>query len=431
MRCRFRFLVFLLGLALLAGTHAAALAGVKDPIEGDAFRALVAAQDLELQHELEAVCARVVGEGVGCLVTGPMDPFYDGADGAKRLFHSVRVVCSDSETPQRIVEALREDGRLEQSANHRRLEKTVQRAIPGFRGVIVVVDMDGDKRRALLLTEHENRWLVWVRDVHANAFADVESKQFEDYALAVSDYLFGLRDDPAREQEGADRCPKASAFGLTDSASFYAPRPPYVIQGYTNYKEFLHAHEDIHTPFAQGILGFVPGDSLRGAMTGSPPEKAWPNKEQPIIQHEYRKFFGRGGNTAVLRTLDGDMIADLEPGEYFYCVGLSGRVRFGYEIPREEVARIEEETGREVPRANHAFLFPGEPVLTAGAFFVREGRIVEVDAHSGHYFYSNITESIREDVSKRSDEYLMTLGHFFAALDRMGVDTRGILVSKM
>ena len=46
------------------------------------------------------------------------------------------------------------------------------------------------------------------------------------------------------------------------------------------------------------------------------------------------------------------------------------RSRFAFEKPREEVERIEQETGRKVPRANHAFLFPGEPVLTAGAFFV-------------------------------------------------------------
>jgi hypothetical protein len=82
-------------------------------------------------------------------------------------------------------------------------------------------------------------------------------------------------------------------------------------------------------------------------------------------------------------------------------------------------------------------LFPGEPVLTAGAFFVEAGEagaepaIVEVNTHSGHYFYSNVTSTIREDISRRSDEYLLTIGHFFVALDREGISYSGILVSKM
>lgn len=404
--------------SVLVVTAAPAGAGVKDPVEGDAFRVLIAAQHVGLQRALLAVCAPLADERAGVLVTGPMDAFYEGDSGGERIFHAVRVVCSDGAVADRVVGVLRDGGYLKNSAVW---SGRGDDPFPGFRGITAVVDIGGERGSALVLTEQQNRWLVWVRDVRAGGDADVGSERFAGYARAVSRYLAG----------SGEEAPQAGAFGLPAEASLYPPRPPYVIEGYDNYKAYLRAHEDITTGFARGILGFVPGDSLRRAMAAFPPEKAWPNKEEPLIQHEYREFFERGGDTAVLRTLSAEMIPGLRDGEYFYCVGLAGTVRCGYEIPREEVERIETETGKKVARANHAFLFPGEPVLVAGAFVVRAGRIVEVDAHSGHYFYSNVTASVREDIAVHSDDYLMTLGHFLAAMERMGVETRGILMSKL
>ena len=136
----------------------------------------------------------------------------------------------------------------------------------------------------------------------------------------------------------------------------------------------------------------------------------------------------------VLRTLTSEVFTTLEPGEYFFVVGLSGKIRFGRELLREEVERLEKKTGKEVPRANHAFLFPGEPVLAAGAFFIEEREspyLARVNAHSGHYFYSNVTATIRKDIVERSDEYLMTLGYFFRALDRQGIAYDSVLISKL
>jgi hypothetical protein len=125
----------------------------------------------------------------------------------------------------------------------------------------------------------------------------------------------------------------------------------------------------------------------------------------------------------------------LQPGEYFFAVGLSGKIRFGYEMLREEVERIETETGRKLPRANHSFLFPGEPIMTAGAFFIRRRNgkpyIDHINAQSGHYFYSNVSPTIRDDIAERSDHYLLTLGHFFAALDRLNIPHASVLIWKL
>ena len=156
-------------------------------------------------------------------------------------------------------------------------------------------------------------------------------------------------------------------------------------------------------------------------------------KEAARLQEEYQEFFERGGDIRVMQTLTKEGFDTLRTGEYFFAVGLSGKIRFGRELLRKEVKRIEQETGRKVPRANHAFLFPGEPVLTAGAFFIDERaptKLIKVNAQSGHYFYSNVTETIREDIAERSDHYLLTLGHLFRSLDSLGIPYDGILISK-
>jgi hypothetical protein len=124
----------------------------------------------------------------------------------------------------------------------------------------------------------------------------------------------------------------------------------------------------------------------------------------------------------------------LSTGEYFFAVSAAGKIRYGRELLREEVEQIEKETGRKVPRANHAFLFPGEMILTAGAFFIerRDGttRLTAINAQSGHYFYSNVTPTVQTDISTKSNDYLLSLGHLFTALDRLDIPYDGVLISK-
>ncbi|HEX2897335.1 MAG TPA: hypothetical protein VHP63_04715, partial [candidate division Zixibacteria bacterium] len=134
-----------------------------------------------------------------------------------------------------------------------------------------------------------------------------------------------------------------------------------------------------------------------------------------------------------LRTLTKAIFDSLQPGEYFFGVGVNGSIRFGRELTREEVAKIEQ-TGQKPARANHAFLFPGEPLLTAGAFFINceePGKLDRVNTQSGHYFYSNITSTIKEDIAERSDSYFLSIGHFFTTLDSLGIQYSDVVVSKL
>lgn len=287
-------------------------------------------------------------------------------------------------------------------------------------------------QKVLITTVHQTRFILWYDMWYPEYTADTVAT-FSSYALAVSDYLYSL--DTGWMEAPA---PKAIEYSLPDSLDFYAPPPDYVIEGYDNYLNFLNAHDTIRTDFAYGLTEFIPSDSLWEAMKTNAPLAAYPNKEWPMLQHEYKKFFERGGDVRVMQTLTHEGFDTLQAGEYFFAVSVAGKVRFGRELLREEVKRIEAETGKKVPRANHAFLFPGEPVLTAGAFYIEDTddakkshRLSHINAQSGHYFYSNVSETIREDIAVRSDEYLLTLGHFFTVLDKLNIPHDNVVVSKL
>ena len=307
--------------------------------------------------------------------------------------------------------------------------------------------MDRAGRMFLLLTHHQNRWFIWAQDSLRSIAGEFSKPKVINipgphldtplklYAQEVASYLSALDQGFSDFEE-----PMASTYGLDSTIDFYAPPADYVIQGYANYKGLLHEHADIATDFARGILAFIPTDSLLGAFKANAPHMAFPNKEQAALQHELRKFFERGGDMRTMHTLTAETFASLPTGEYFWGMNVAGQIRFGRELLREEVERIEAETGRKAPRANHAFLFPGEPLLTAGAFWIEaepepgvlshDTRLTEVTAGSGHYFYSNIQPTIREDIAERSNEYIWTLGHFFRALDSLGIAYDNVLIRK-
>jgi hypothetical protein len=372
---------------------ASAIAGPKDPIRGAAFEKLIAAQNLEFQDYLRTL----LPEEAGFVVAGPLDPSFDAGSEHDTLYQLTRVVCPSAAYCDSSAYVFEKTYPAE-IRDIKAVGWPKSHCYRGHCGRVAVLDFGGRNTPVLFLSFQQNRWLVWWRRVVLMGGADPGAlKRFSEsvvYHLCSSDRGAVPKD--------SSNPPSAADYGLPPELDLYPPRPDYVIQGYQNYKDYLDEYADIETYFADGILAFVPTDSLLGVLK--------------------------------IRTLTAEVLKTLEPGEYFYAVGLNGRIRFAYETPREEVERIEKETGKKMPRANHAFLFPGEPVLTAGAFFVGhdpDRKIVEVDTHSGHYFYSNITDTIRDDIARRSDDYLLTIGHFFNALDREGIPYDHILISKM
>jgi len=415
--------ILFVAVVLAAIVQASVPAGPKDPIAGVEFERWAGANDVEFQGFLGGL----VGDSGDYTVAGPLDPTFQGDADIEILFHSQRVICRNSGVFLRFDDGLR--GGKGASMN----EATRRLSAKGLKYFLIRdYPWRGEARSVLVTTYQEVRWLIWYRDARAQRPQGNDDIELEKYSQAISQHLWTI--DELEDDDDAPVMPTAKDYGLPEEYDFYPPKPDYVIQGYQNYKDYLEEHADIETFFADGILAFVPSDSLLDVVKTGAPAIAWPNKEAPLVQHEYKKFFDRDGDVRVMNTLTADVLANLAPGEYFYAVGFNGKIRFAREIPREEIEKLESETGKKVPRANHAFLFPGEPVLTAGAFFVERQpapEIAAVNTHSGHYFYSNVSETIRDDIAKRSDDYLLTIGHFFNALDAEGIPYDGILISKM
>ncbi|MDH3890760.1 MAG: hypothetical protein OEV49_06715 [candidate division Zixibacteria bacterium] len=405
--------------------------GLAEPIIGDAFGSLMAAQDTMLQQELGSLL-----RAEGCYACGPLDPWFDSDTTFYAWFRTTRLICVDRAAVMRAAEALSNHQYHNNSPVSVGTAFVVPLYMPSsfrfYSNVLNGEKSDGQtapwNADIQLCTVQQNRYLIWLHRVASDGWF-LENKSYRTkYEAAVYQYLMSL------DADSVHRPPVATEFDLPALFDLYAEPPDYVIQGYQNYKDFLHAHAELTTEFASGITAFVPTVRTLEWMKENAPREAFPNKEAAKLQEEYSKFFRRGGDPGVLQTLTRAGFDGLQSGEYFFAVGLNGTIRFGRELLREEVDRIEKETGRKVPRANHAFLFPGEPLLTAGAFFIderAEQKLVKVNAQSGHYFYSNIAETIRDDIATRSDHYLLTLGHFFIALDRLGIEYEGILISKL
>jgi hypothetical protein len=407
---------------LLLFVSSSVLADRNDPITGARFDSLIAAQNVEVQKELE----KVFPESEGFFITGPLN--------SSDFFDEIRIICPNIESFKIYAQKSSELGKpmilyfpdLDYDhmwkVQYRRFDYNVEEGIFN-------TSEQNPHGRISLLTIQSVIYQLWINGIDYEFLNNLPTDSIFLYPNAVWEYLYNLDTGTTYIDP-----PKALDYNLPEEFDLYAPSPDYVIDGYQNYKDFLYSHAEIKTEFVSGITAFIPIDETLQSMKDNAPKAAFPNKEWPKLQEEYKKFFERGGDIRVMQTLTAEGFDTLQSGEYFFAVGLSGKVRFGRELLREEVDRIEKETGKKVPRANHAFLFPGEPILTAGAFFIDEhgeNKLIKVNAQSGHYFYSNVSETIREDIAERSDYYLSTLGHFFKALDRLGISYENILISKL
>ena len=412
------FLFWLLACASL-------LAGPKDSLQSEYFQEYVEQQNVELQNTLRAVFP----EEKGFIVIGPINPNYLSDSDIGIHYSSPRVLCPDLDALRMSSELIKRHGGLSIVSSQLNIESSVDKLVRGFRGAILTVSYNGQADTVQILTLQQLRLLLWTQQVfRVEGFSD-RGGQLRKYALSISDYFYEIDKGNLDAPE-----PKAVDFGLEEKYDLYAPPPDYVIQGYQNYKDYLKSHAEIVTSKLSEILAFVPTESGLDRLKSEAPDIAYPNKEYRLLQEEFRKFIRRGGQMSYMRTLTKEVFDTLKSAEYFFAVGMSGKIRFGRELLREEVKRIEAETGQKPARANHAFLFVGEPVLTAGAFFIEndgEPRIVEVNTQSGHYFYSNITATIREDVAERSNDYFKTIGHFFRALDSLEIDYYDVLLRKL
>ncbi len=399
------------------------LAGPKDPIEGLAFDKFVESQNSELQAALRAAFT----EENGFIVTGALDPNVSDS-GILEYYSSVRVICPNLESLNGTLDVLNSQEELKIKKTSAFVEFPDSLLLLGYRGIMANVSFGDSESSVQLQTLNQLRFLIWMRSSFSIIDSTVDIISLHNYAYAVSDYLHEIDNGNLSASE-----PKTVDFELPITFDIYAPAPPYVIEGYQNYKDYLFSHASVTTDFAVNVLGFVPTKETFSSLRNQAAYMAYPNKEAPLLQDELRKFTQRGGQLSSMRSLTKEIFDTLQPGEYFFGVGLNGNIRFGRELTREEVAKIEE-TGKKPARANHAFLFLGEPLLTAGAFYIgcnEEAKLIKVSTQSGHYFYSNITSTIKEDIAERSDSYFLSIGHFFSSLDYLGIVYSDVVVTKL
>lgn len=411
--------LFLLILFAALSVHA----GPKDPITGADFDSYINLQNIELQNALRAA----LSEEQGYIVVGPLDPRVTD-EKAQKYYRTVRVICPNIESQMGSMNLISAKSGFSIKNSSSFIEKPKKDALSGYRGIVLELEYNGKAYTVQIQTLEQLRYLIWAKNNLISPANPDDIKHLNDFAIQVSEYLYLI--DKLKIDAHP---PKPSDFNLPENTGLYAPAPDYVIDGYQNYKDYLFSHAEIATDFTMGVLGFLPTAKTMEELKTNTQAIAYPNKEAPLLQEEFKKFVERGGSMSYMRTLTKDLFDSLEPGEYFFAVGMNGNIRFGRELTREEVAIIEE-SGKKPARANHSFLFPGEPIMTAGAFFIGcegPGHLTAVNTQSGHYFYSNITATIKEDIAERSDSYFITIGHLFNVLDSLGIDYDGAVISKL
>ena len=252
-----RYLEFLFAVGAIVSSLAGFAAAV-GPISGERFERLLDAQDTVLQRRLESIFP---GEQ-GFLVTGPLDPLTDYYADLKPYFNCVRVVCPDLEhydnTDKLLNQAIK-DGFVNPVA----LKNEVN--VGGMYAF-----KNGDAVDSfLVVTLQQTRFLIWLRQAAAlNDGMSVRREPLNGYIDAVSVYL--ARIDSGRFDAPS---PVAADFGLDTVYDIYAPSPDYVIEGYQNYKNYLHGFAAIKTNFISGVTAFVPTSETLANVTAAAPRE--------------------------------------------------------------------------------------------------------------------------------------------------------------
>jgi len=395
-----------------------------DPITGPRLDSLIAAQNLPLQSYLE----KRFPEAGGYVIAGPLDPLYIGTPLRSELYHSVRIICPDPAAVEAALAAVKQDSTLGVDSSMAYIHQARADDPVGYRGALIKGTWRGEPVTIQLATLQQIRWLIWARRILEGDDPLIPRGKFDLYARAVSEHLYATD----RRWNNLPT-PKAVDYGLRDSADIYPPLRHPVFEVELDFRRFLNLRSGLYTSFAQGIRAFVPTDSLLEMLRDSAPAVAYPNKMAVMLQQEYLEFFARDGNIATIKTLTRPGFDSLPSGVYLFAVGLSGNIRFCKKPTPEEMRLIEVKTGKKAPLVTEAFFFPGEPVLAAGSFAVQHDsmtRMAAVNAFSDHFFYCNLSPSLRDDVAIRSNQYVLSLGRFFRALDDLNIPYGSLLISK-
>lgn len=358
----------------------------------------------------------------GWFLEGPLGVAPGTPEKAVKYFEQPRLVLPNVDAVQPALGRLyAATSRLPLRKVHRYDEDPGVDGLPGFRAIWCETE-DEEQVGFAILTPNQNRFLIWARDAFYPAFQvdTIEPKVRDWYARSVSEHLASLEMGVPGSYP-----PKAEERMLPEWFDLYPPAPKRVIADDERFVEFLLLQSEFRIWELTGIVAFVPTDETLNRFIDSAPDSTVPNDEPFLIQDQYRNLQAEGGREASVNNLTADGFDTLAAGEYLFAVDRFGRIRIAHGGEPVQPTKYVQ---------THALLFPGEEVLTAGWLAIRQrdsvNYIHSVDAFSRTYFYSPYEQTIRTDMTDRSNDFILTLGHLFESLKRLGLSAEGVLIRK-
>ncbi|MFH1686378.1 MAG: hypothetical protein ABIE70_02510 [bacterium] len=366
---------------------------------------------IQAQHiPVQRVLGTIIDESEGYLVSGPLEPLANYGEFYGRVFSSVRVVCPDPEMKQKAIDKILASGDLAVTSSG--TGNAVTKYFPGYTGTMLNLDFGGDQVMLQVLTLAELRYVLWFQYVRENGWYQQPADSRAQFALAISDYLKGLTYDNRLSEP-----PEASSYDLPGHLDLYPEIVGVTSIPKREYGQAIAACREISAEVAYGALVFVPGKVGVMGLKRLAPLRLYPEPVQAHMQDAYRN----ATNLDRPQTLTKTVFDALASGTYAFAVSAAGRIR---------IARMTDETDS---NPIHARLLYGEQALAAGTIVIdtnRQPRLVQITAGSEYHFGPALESSPEEDLARTSDQVFLSLGHFLTALDRLGIDYSGVLISK-
>lgn len=392
-------------------------------------------EELHIIRSLE----NVYPESMGFRVHAPMEPVPGTPENVSRLVSAFRVIVPEDATVTEAAVRLAEGDspfiryvEVDQDTGFRP-------DIPvGYAGVPVTAMLKRKVFDVQFLTVNMDRWLIWARTCYFPILEGDRDIPLQAYAAEVSQYL-------RRTDFGEQKLQmlKASVAGVPQKADLFGDYEPGE-RSISKYQELVADNLEMSIGLVEGVMGFTAGSGAVDWLVEHRGEALYEGDGQGRLQRAFYDYVSEGGDFQELRALTAEVLADLEPGWYFYAVDKYQRVRFG-----PIMARPQEDADRywgERLKPYECLLFPGQPVLASGEFevvsegqvleaslsgvWIPEHRIASVNAFSSFYYYSPDSKRLKASISGKSNDYVQTVGHFFKALQDMGVKLDGVRVSK-
>ncbi len=308
----------------------------------------------------------------------------------------------------------------------------------GYAGVPVTAKFRGKIVDVQFLTVNMDRWLIWARECYFPLWKGDRDTGIQEYAAAVSQYL--------RKHDFGDK-----GVQPLDTSPYGAPKEADLFGGYDPerhespvFQEISQSCKEMDLDIAKGVTSFTAGESAVEWLIDHRGNAEFHDKSQADLQHIFYDFVNEGRDFQELRALTPAELEGLEPGRYFYAVDVYARVRFG--PMRWTPDQGQEGLWRERLKSYECLLFPGERIVAAGEFEIEPGnpvleanlkgaatpatRLASVNAFSSYYYYRPDESNLKGQIKGRSDDYVMNVGHFFKALEDMGVAFQEPRVSK-